>query len=37
MPSSDERTKDVITGLYGRKDQPTADGPATAQDSKKAK
>jgi integrase len=36
MPSSDERTKNVITGLYGRKDQPKTDGPATAQGSEKA-
>lgn len=34
MPSSDERTKNVITGLYDRKRAP--DGPATAQDDRAA-
>lgn len=37
MPSSDERTKKVINGLYTRKNKRTAqDGPSTAQRDEKA-
>jgi integrase len=36
MPSSDARTRNVISGVYDRKAQRSADGPATAQTAEQA-